>query len=647
MALYPEQFQIITIAGLYDDQTGNPLFGAIGSPVSGGSPAVQVEAVVTAGTDDLGLIRPVPIGTIGNPVPGGNAEPGTYYGVYIAGINTAGDFTPLHFDASGNLFVNVPNIPQLSTTSVGSPAEPALNVYLAGSDISIEASGNLVNNTLPPSNNNTGVLPALAATSPTSVVYTAGNQVLLVTDLHGNLNTGAQAWGGVTLGPATPFGVAPSGNVIGTNSNLFAGGLPLSATSVGSPASTGLDVYILGGAVSISGSVAVTQSGTWTVNSVQSGPWTVTAQGQYSNNTTAATSITDNFGVLPAVVGPQVYSAGNQVLLTTDTTGNLRVLDASDVAPGSSTPPTYISVAGGYNVSTGTYQPLPLINTGSPAQAALNVTGEVIVEGTVAVTQSGVWTVGITGVGTTTFGSPAETGLNVFVVGGQVTLESNSPSTPVYVDLVNPITVNGLSFTTTGSPAESSLNVFVTGSNTSSLVAEATTGPSSYTNGAAVLLNTTLGGSLITIPADEARASSINYYTISSGNAYVAVTTAFTPIFAFQTNSASLSYLLRMLQVFTSGSVIEFNVLKNPTVTGGSFVAASGHMNYNTTATSYSAGTKVLSGYVGATPFLDAELVDAMAAGAPGDTFGIEARSFSGNASVVAAIRWSEESVSI
>jgi hypothetical protein len=48
--------------------------------------------------------------------------------------------------------------------------------------------------------------------------------------------------------------------------------------------------------------------------------WLVT--GYQSNNNTAPGS--DNLGVLPAVVGAQSYSAGNEVFLTTDTTGSVR-----------------------------------------------------------------------------------------------------------------------------------------------------------------------------------------------------------------------------------------------------------------------------------------------------------------------------------
>src|SRR5271157_5912938 len=72
--------------------------------------------------------------------------------------------------------------------------------------------GNLTNNNAAPNAFNVGVLPALAETTYTSVTYTAGNQVLPVTDLHGASNTDMQAVAGVALGATavTNFGTPPA-----------------------------------------------------------------------------------------------------------------------------------------------------------------------------------------------------------------------------------------------------------------------------------------------------------------------------------------------------------------------------------------------------------------------------------------------------
>lgn len=92
-----------------------------------------------------------------------------------------------------------------------------------------------------------------------------------------------------------------------------------------------------------------------------------------------------------------------------------------------------------------------------------------VVSGTVAATQSGVWTVGLTGATFTVAGSPAVSSLNTFIEGGTVCVtQCTSPwvvSGTVAATQSGTwnVGVTGQTYTVAGSPAVSSLNVFVEG----------------------------------------------------------------------------------------------------------------------------------------------------------------------------------------
>ena len=83
-------------------------------------------------------------------------------------------------------------------------------------------------------------------------------------------------------------------------------------------------------AISPNNTVAATQSGTWTVqpgNTANSTAWRV--EGQKTHNSAAPSS--NNLGVLPAVANTAVptYTEGNQVALSTDLSGTLRVTSST------------------------------------------------------------------------------------------------------------------------------------------------------------------------------------------------------------------------------------------------------------------------------------------------------------------------------
>src|SRR5208283_1973997 len=169
----------------------------------------------------------------------------------------------------------------------------------------------------------------------------------------------------------------------------------------------------------ISGTVAVTQSGTWTVQPVQSGTWNVNLNGIG----------TTSYGS-PAVQALDVY----------------------------------------------------VVN--SPTTCVTQCTSPWVVSGTVAATQSGTWTVGITGQTYTAVGSPAVSSLNVFVEGGNVvvsgtvsisgtvtvtgTVAATQSGTWTVQQGGAPWTVNlgNVGTTSYGSPAVQALDVYVVNSPT-------------------------------------------------------------------------------------------------------------------------------------------------------------------------------------
>src|SRR5208283_3039748 len=167
--------------------------------------------------------------------------------------------------------------------------------------------GALTNNNAAPAATNIGVLPALAETAYNTITYTTGDQVLPVTDLHGALNQDLQAVAGVALGATAvvPYGSTPAGvNVPAVNA--FITNTP---------------------AVTVSGTVAVTQSTSpWVVSLASTTiTGTVTTQGNLTNNNAVPNAF--NLGVLPAIAEGTyttlAYTSGDQVLPATDSHGAL------------------------------------------------------------------------------------------------------------------------------------------------------------------------------------------------------------------------------------------------------------------------------------------------------------------------------------
>jgi hypothetical protein len=478
-------------------------------------------------------------------------------GILVGSVDTNGNFQPLSSTPNG--FLNV-NATFSGTTTV---------------------EGTLSNNTAAPIADNLGTLGFLAATSYTTNTYTNGFQVLATTDLHGAINDDLQAVAGVQLGATAvvAFGSAPAAvNVPAVNSSIFSGTTALTNTA---------------------GALNVNVTNTVPV-SITGQP--ITVKGEYTNNTTATSTITDQFAVLPATAATAyntfTWTSGNQVVLVTDLHG---------------------AINNDMQASAGVQLGATAVTAFGTAPAAANVIGAnvSIFAGTTGITATGSsLNVDVTNT------VPVTQGTTPWIVAGNLTNNNAAPTT----------------------------------NNVGALVAQAlgpfpAAAPSTYTANNEVLLTTSLGGSVINIPADEEFANQISYFSFDNGITTVLtghVAGTYTPIFSIESNSATVQFLIRALQVTDkSGAVHSVRLIKNGTLTGSTFATTVGNAKIDTAATAITGGTVVLSGYSAAEPFSRENLLQYIAAGAPGDHYTIAAVAFGGAGNVVAALQWSEISASI
>jgi hypothetical protein len=510
-----DQYTTITVSGLYDNNTESPLFGVLGSPL----PAT--------------------------------GSPASASGIIVAGLDSNGNLQAISMTPNG--FVNV-------------------NAMITNATVN----GTLTNNNAAPIGDNLGVLVAEAtAANPT---YTQGFQVLLSTDLAGNLRT---------------------------NSNLYANGFPLTVTNFGSPAVESLNVYVVN-------PVAVTQSGTWTV---QQGtpPWSFV--GTLTNNNAAPAAT--NVGVLgflaETAYNTITYTTGDQVLAVTDLHGavNQDLQAVAGVQLGATAVTAFGSAPAAVNV--------PAVNAS-------------LFAGTTALT-------------TTVAGSPAVAGLNTYII--------------------NPITVSGTVTVTQGtSPwvvgGQYSNNTTAASAITNNLATlgfVATATPEAYTQGDQVLATTSLGGAVRIVPVDEANASSLSYYSDDSGftNLITLPNATLVPLISIQSNSAAQIFLIRRVQGYGDGSQAKFVLIKNPqTLTGAAFtttgIPTGSHIKRDVTATAVTigTGTVVWSGMAASATIESIIPIYFMVAGTPGDTYTLAAQKFgTGTSKAFGEIQWSEQTAAL
>jgi len=392
--------------------------------------------------------------------------------------------------------------------------------------------------------------------------------------------------------------------------------------------------------------------------------------GNKSNNTVVPGST--NLGVLPAIAQSSytwgTYTDGFQVLPITDAAGALWndlgavagvQLGATAVTAFGGTPAAVNVPAVNASIYAGT---TPLTQTGGSLN--VDVTNTVTVTGTVAVTQSTTpWVDNITQWASTVLGAPTAwgtaptgnvIGVNSELFAGNTALTSTGSSLNVNITNATPVSVSGNLTNNNAAPVADNVGVLPA-------IAVSGTFPAvtiqATTAGFQELLTVSQGGSLITIPADEEYASHINYFADDSGfTTLITLPNAtLVPLISIQSNSAAINFLIREVQGYGDGSQIKYVLVKNPqTLTGAAFTATGiptgSHIKRDTTATAVTigTGTVVWSSMGASAPAHTDQLLLALAAGAPGDTYTLAAQKFgTGTAKAFGSIRWSEEAAAI
>jgi hypothetical protein len=705
---------------------------------------------------------------------------GTYDGTNWITIPTAQVLNPATFAQLTNPYTFVPstNVPflilsqgfiairaELSTVILGSGSvtpnwatlayEPSITTS-AGSTVS----GTLSNNNAVPSNNNLGVLPAIAETAYTTATYTTGDMVLPVTDLHGALNTDVQAVGGTavvtaasgvqmvgieghgaaTLDSTVGSGTAPTNAlaVSGIYSTTEPAPTATQATAVQQDQSANLlnfpGVQFKTGTVwaggSTPGGTFQYPTGTTTQGQLSGAPAYLVALDQTTTITAGAVTFQGtydnvNWTTIPVaqVLNPNTYAPlTNPYTLQASTNIAFLILaqgyvgirtDVSTTFTGSgSVTPYWASLAteptnlplSGTTIVDGTLTN----NNAAPTASLIGVlpaiaetayttvtytTGDLVLpvtdlHGALNEDLQAVAGVQLGATGVTAFGSaPAAVnvvGVNASIFQGTAAISAANPlfteisdgtnamgamanfgTGPGAVKAVN-ANVSLFSGTTALTNTGGALNVEIAGSsgnttvvgnltnnnaaptttNIGSLDYIATASAEAYTQGDQVLATTSLGGAVRMVPVDEANASSLSYYSFDNAATQVAVGTTLIPLLSIETNSSSIIFLLRGINVGSNGTIALVRVVKNGTLTGATFTGTEGNMKTDIVASAITAGTVVFSGYVG-TVNIQQALLQAIAAGTPGDKFSICGQSITGTAQMLASIQWSEQSAAL
>src|SRR5271168_4966247 len=402
-------------------------FGVLPAVASSAAPTYNAGDQVLLSTDLAGNLRvnATFTGTATNNITQWNSvnlgSPSAYGtspgAVNVIGVNA---FVTNTVAVSGTVTVNQGTSPWVvsltSTTITGT-------VAVTQSTSPWVVAGALTNNNAAPTATLIGVMDHIAETAYATVTYTTGDVVLATTDLHGATNVDLQAYAGTALGAGSNYGTSPGAvNVMGVNA-FITNTVPVTLTSttitgtVAVTQSTSPWVVSLT-STTITGTVAVTQS---------TSPWVVSGNLTHNNAAPAA----NNVGVLPAVASTAAptYTTGDQVLLSTDLAGNLRVTFAAAseqnvnlnqwAGTNLGTPANYGTspgavVAGSVNAFVTNTVPVTLTST--------------TITGTVAVTQStSPWVVSLAS--TTITGTVAVTqSTSPWVVGGALTNNNAAPA---------------------------------------------------------------------------------------------------------------------------------------------------------------------------------------------------------------------------
>jgi hypothetical protein len=633
----------ITVQGLYNEQTGDALYGVLGS-------TAPASALFMAGKDSVSG-NLVALSTTGGNLnvnatitpPSDSTATGTITNTQNVAVSTAGT-SALMVQIEGTWTGTVVFEVTLDGTNwqaalvypVFPDASPAVSSATANGNWTLSVGGvrqfRVRGNTV--------------ATGTATVFLTAGQGqygVVATSPVAANflatVTQGTSPWvdnltqvAGVALGATavTAFGTAPAAaNVIGTNSSIYAGTTALTATG------SSLNVNVTN-TVTVTGTVAVTQS---------TSPWVVAGNLTHNNAAPAA----NNVGALVAVASTAAptYTAGDQVLLSTDLAGNLRTsttisgttvvagnLSNNNAAPAANNVGVLAGLAAtAYTTNTYTTgnQVIPVTDLhgalnsdlqawhGTELGAATNfgttpgavIVGQVnasIFQGTAAISTTNPLFTEISD-GTNAMGTMANWGTNPGAVKalnvnasvwGTLTNNNAAPAAtqvgvlPALANAASPADTEGdqvlLSVDLSGrirvrgtlsnnNAAPSGDNVGVLPAITNSGTFPAVTVPA-LTAGDQELATVSQGGSLVTIPADEEYASHINYFSADTGDVEKSVANpAILPVLSVRTNSASIQFLLRSFVLQSNGTLSRWQLIKNATLTGSTFAATSPSAN--------------------------------------------------------------------
>lgn len=403
----------------------NPSVGATGAAVPadatmvGGSDGTDLRALLTDATGQLKVL-------VENTVP----VTGTFFQATqpVSGTVTAVQPT------GANLHVDVDNFPATQPVSGTVAATQSTSPWVVD--------GQLTHNNAAPIADNVGVLPAVASSA--APTYNAGDQVLLSTDLAGNLRTTATATvsGSVTANQGTPNTVANSWPVEVTDgTNIL--GTPTHPVRVDP---TGTTTQPVSGSVSVS-NFPVTQPVSGTVVAEIEGHAGATLDSAAGTPNTQAVTIQGNASGVAVPVSGTFFQATQPVSGTVTANQGTSPWVTSDnnaVAQGSTT-----SGEKGFLGLGAVTTAAPTYTTGQSDPLSLTTAGALRVDGS-GVTQP------VSGTVTTT--PPANASTNITQVGGSALSEgqkTSAASVPVVIasdQSAIPVTLT--STTITGTVAE-------------------------------------------------------------------------------------------------------------------------------------------------------------------------------------------------
>ena len=638
-------FQGITVQGLYSDVTGNALFGTVGSAAPtealamGGSDGTNIRLLSVDATGKVNVnasIAPpsdtIATGTLTNPadtvVVATTGTSALMVNVALSAAITAGSIL-FEVSLDGTNYIPAALFPVFPDGS------PAVSSVTTAGQWQIPVGGVQKFRTR---------AAAGFAGGPATITLTAGQGQYSVVALSDNaanflatVSQGTANWttnttqvGGAAISLGQKTSAASFPVVIASDQAVFPVNIEASGTALTATGSS-LNVNVTD-TVTVTGTVAVTQS---------TSPWVVA--GNKTNNNAAPNG--SNVGALVALANAAAPTdtEGFAVLLSVDLAGNLRTKDIADGAAGAAAPAQTTQVGG----SDGTNLRALLTSTTGQLHVIADSGSTTVVTGTVAVTQStSPWVVS----GTVT----ANAGTGTFSVAGTLTNNNAAPAAnnvgvlSALANAANPTFTEG---------DQTLVSVDLSGHQRTVDKADGATGAAAPATaiqsagqdsaGNLQALRVSTNRTQVTIPADEALAASLSWFSFDTGAVQISsANPAVTPIISVETNSASVVFLIRGISVTTNGTLTFVKLIKNGTLTGSTFTGTEGNMKTDTAATAISGGTVVWSGYVGS-GVLNPQLLQAAADGTPGDKFTIVVTSLSGTTKVSASIQWSESAAAL